>query len=172
MIVAMILAVDRNMLIGKDGGMPWHVPGELKYFRSRTLGKPVIMGRKTFESLGAALPDRHNIVLTRDKSFRAAGIEVANDLDMALSLAENWLIDNRQTHDTGEVMIIGGAAVCREALPLTRRLYLTRIDAAFDGDTWLDGIVAEHWELVESTPAELGGYQVSFDVLERIETPI
>ena len=139
MILAMMMAMDRNRLIGSKGGMPWHLPAELKYFKSVTMGKPIIMGRKTFESIGRALPGRTNIVLTGKKDWRANGVIVAADLGKALIQAENHL------DESGEAMIIGGAQLCREAMPCTHKLYLTVIDHAFEGDVWLDSFKEEDW---------------------------
>ena len=139
MILAMMMAMDRNRLIGAKGGMPWHLPAELKYFKSVTMGKPIIMGRKTFDSIGRALPGRTNIVLTGKKDWHADSVIVAQDLSEALKQAENHL------DVSGEAMIIGGAQLCREAMPCTRKLYLTVIDHAFEGDVWLDSFDEDEW---------------------------
>ena len=164
----MVLALDRNRLIGADGGLPWHIPGELAHFKAVTLGKPVVMGRKTFDSIGKPLPGRHNIVVTRDDDWSAAGVSVAQSLDAARQLAE------RQAEAEGvvlsEIMVIGGAGLCREAMPLARRLYFTRIDHAFEGDTWLDSFDEEAWQVVDEQrvdPADAGGYTIRYQTLER-----
>lgn len=142
--LAMMMAMDRNRLIGADGGMPWHLPGELQYFKRVTMGKPVIMGRKTFDSIGRPLPGRANIVVTRNREWSHEGVLVAPDLEAAIALAET----NKGAAD--EVMIIGGASLCRQAMPLTEKLYLTVIDHAFEGDTWLDSFEEDAWQELSS----------------------
>jgi len=134
--VAMMMAMDSNRLIGKEGGMPWHVPGEMAYFKRVTMGKPVIMGRKTFESIGKPLPGRPNIVVTRNRDWAAEGVVIVHDLDTAVHTARDICLSAEQP--VSEMMVIGGAGICREAMALTQRLYLTVIDHEFDGDTWLD----------------------------------
>ena len=120
----LIYAAAANGVIGKDGGLPWHLPADLRHFKAKTLGKPMIMGRKTFESFPAPLPGRRHIVLTRDRGWQAEGAEVAHSVEEALALAGNT-----------EVAVIGGAEVFALFLPLASRLELTRIDAAYEGDT-------------------------------------
>ena len=167
-ILAMVLALDRNRLIGADGKLPWHIPGELAHFKAVTLGKPIVMGRKTFDSIGKPLPGRHNIVVTRNSEWSAAGVSVAQSLGAAIALAE------RQAKAGGtalaEIMVIGGAGLCREAMPTTQRLYFTRIDHAFAGDTWLDSFDEREWQIVNEQrvdPADAGGYTIRYQVLER-----
>lgn len=186
--VAMMMAMDRNRLIGKEGGLPWHVPGELAYFKSVTLGKPVVMGRKTHESIGRALPGRTNIVVTRDVSWQThdqgrdtardtardtcdepgTSVLAAHSLDEALAVGRQ--VAMAPATAAGELVIIGGAALCRDAMPLTERLYLTVIDKAFEGDTWLDSYQADEWHEVSSErrdPATTNGLDVVYRVLER-----
>ena len=146
MTLAMIMAMDQNRLIGKDNGLPWHLPADLKYFKQVTMGKPIIMGRKTFESIGRPLPGRVNIVVTRSLGWQHDGCETANSLEQAVKLA------GQSAGNTDEVMIIGGASLCREAMPEVQTLYLTIIDHAFVGDTWLDSFHKEEW--VEETRRE------------------
>lgn len=117
--------MDRRGLIGRDGQLPWRLPEDLKFFRRSTLGKTVLMGRKTWDSLGKPLDGRDNWVLSRDPSFQPAGARVFGDLDDALA-----------AHDDGELMVIGGAALFEATLPLAQRIYLTRVDAELEGDTW------------------------------------
>ncbi|HEY5790823.1 MAG TPA: dihydrofolate reductase, partial [Gammaproteobacteria bacterium] len=124
--LALIAALDRNRLIGRDNALPWHLPADLQHFKRLTLGKPVLMGRRTWESLGRPLPGRHNIVLSRDPAFRAEGATVVGSLDAALEAAG----------DAAEAMVIGGAAFYATMLPRARRLYLTEVDGEFDGDAW------------------------------------
>lgn len=141
--LALIAAVAENGVIGAKGGLPWHLPDELAHFKETTLGKPVLMGRRTFVSLGRALPGRTNVVLSRDPSFAAPGAQVARDLDTALALARS----------APEVMVIGGAALYAEALPRAQRIYLTRVRARPEGDVffpklepgeWRETLLAEH----------------------------
>ncbi len=127
--IAIIAAYDRNRLIGKDGGMPWHIPGELKRFRRLTGGNVVIMGRKTFESLGKPLPDRINIVLSRSEKFEGESLYTATSLANALEMAkEKW-------PDKG-IYIGGGANLYRQTLDMAQVMYITEIDAEFEGDTY------------------------------------
>ncbi|HBA36217.1 MAG TPA: dihydrofolate reductase [Gammaproteobacteria bacterium] len=165
MTLAMIMAMDRNRLIGKDNGLPWHLPADLKYFKQVTMGKPIIMGRKTFESIGRPLPGRVNIVVTRSPEWHQDGCETANSLKHAIKLAR------QSTENTDEIMIIGGASLCQEAMPYVQTLYLTIIDHAFEGDTWLDSFHEEEW--VEETRREFppnetdSPYPHAFVVLNR-----
>lgn len=139
--VAMMLAMDKNKLIGKDNGMPWHIPGEQAYFKEVTMGKPMIMGRKTFESIGRPLPGRANIVVTRNTQWTADGVVVVGSLNEAIDVAAQLAGD-----DVDEVMIIGGANLCREAMPITERVYLTYIDHAYEGDTYFDSFNFSDWQ--------------------------
>lgn len=123
--IGLIVAMDQRRLIGRDGQLPWRLPDDLRHFRRLTLGKTVLMGRKTFESLGKPLDGRNNWVLSRDATFQAPGCRVFKDLQAALSEQED-----------GELMVIGGAGLYRQTLPLARRLYLTRVHASVEGDTW------------------------------------
>ncbi len=122
--LALIAAVDKNFLIGKENGLPWDIPRDMKHFRETTKGKTVIMGRKTFESIGKPLPKRRNIILTRDTEFKAEGCEVKHSIEEILELAK-----------TEEVFVIGGGAVYKEFLPFAEKLCLTHIEATFEGDT-------------------------------------
>jgi len=139
MIVSQIVAVGRRNEIGKDGKMPWHLPADLRHFKANTLGKPVLMGRKTLEAIGRPLPERRNLVLTRDGSFRAAGCETVTSLDVAL----------QTVGDAAELMVIGGGEVYRLAWPRTDRIYLTRIQADVEGaDTFFPDLGDGHWREV------------------------
>lgn len=136
--VSLIVARGRNGVIGVDGDLPWRLPEDLKHFKRQTVGKPIIMGRKTFESLGRPLPARHNIVLTRDPSFKAEGCTVVHTLADALDAAGL----------TGEIMIIGGAEIYALALPIASRLYITEVDAAPQGDTLFPDFKTDEWHSV------------------------
>ena len=141
--LALIAAVAENGVIGAKGGLPWRLPDELAHFKRTTLGKPVLMGRRTFASLGRALPGRTNVVLSRAPDFAAPGALVARDLDAGLALVAG----------ASEVIVIGGAALYAEALPRAQRIYLTRVHARPEGDVrfpeldptdWRESLVVEH----------------------------
>jgi dihydrofolate reductase len=158
--LAIIAALSRNRVIGKDNQLPWRLPADLKHFKAATLGKPVIMGRKTFDSIGKPLPGRANIVVTRDTQFRADGIAVAHSLDDALA----------QAHAAPEIMLIGGAQLYAQALPRAQRLYLTLIDADFDGDAHFPDYDPTEWRETareDHAPDENNPYRYSFLILER-----
>jgi dihydrofolate reductase len=159
-LVSLIVAAAANDVIGVDNRLPWHLPQDLRRFRAITLGKPIVMGRRTHESIGRPLPGRRNIVLSRRPGYAAEGCEAVAGLDAALALAG----------DAEEVMVIGGAALYREALPLAGRIYLTRLHRAFVGDTRFPSLDNADWRAVqrEDFPAdgerELG---YSYLTLER-----
>ena len=150
--ICLIVAAAENGVIGRAGKMPWHLQSELKYFRARTLGKPVIMGRKTFQSIGKPLPGRDNIVVTRDTNFAAAGITVAASLAAALDAARTAAAASGAT----EIMIIGGVEIYAQALPLTQRIYLTRIAARPDGDAIFPALDPAQWRLTSESPVPGG----------------
>lgn len=165
-VVAMMMAMDRNRLIGSNGQLPWHIPGELAYFKSVTLGKPVIMGRKTFESIGKPLPGRTNVVVTRNPDWRAEGVLTARTLEQALHQAATVAGET----NASESVIIGGAGLCRDAMPLTQRFYLTTVDHAYEGDTWLDSFHWDDWRVVSEDvrdPDTTGGLPVTYWILEK-----
>lgn len=158
--ISLIVAMDENGLIGRDNDLPWRLSSDLQHFKRVTMGKPMIMGRKCYESIGKPLPGRRNIVLTRDAGWRAEGVEVVCSLDEAL----------RSTQDADEVMIVGGAQIYSLALPQVQRIHLTRVHARLEGDTWFPDLVDEEWQerSRESHPAdERNEYPHSFMVLER-----
>lgn len=154
-----------NGVIGRDGGLPWHLPADLKRFRAITMGKPIVMGRRTHESIGRALPGRRNIVLSRAAGYRAADCEVFNSLYAALAAV----------HDETEVMVIGGAALYAEALPHAACLYLTEVDAKIAGDVRFPNYDRDAWREMgrEAHPADAShAYNYCFLQLERInQTP-
>jgi len=151
--------VARHGVIGKDNGLPWHLPADLKHFKATTLGKPILMGRKTYESIGKPLPGRTNIVLTRDASWSATGTVVVGTMAEALRVAA----------DAPELAVIGGAEVFRLFLPMARRLHLTRILADFDGDTFFPPLDAGWIELDcrDYAPDAANAYAMQFVTLER-----
>ena len=146
--ISLIVAVAENGVIGRNGALPWHVPSDLKTFRRVTMGRPVIMGRKTYASIGKPLPGRDNIVVTRDAGFSAAGTDRAASIDEALD------IGRRKAAERGvdEIMVIGGAEIFALSLPLADRIYLTRIHAHPDGDVTLPEPDRNIWREVSRTP--------------------
>ena len=159
-LVSIIVATDERGAIGRDGGLPWRLPDDLKRFKSLTMGKPIVMGRKTWDSIGKPLPGRHNIVITRQAGFEAPGVTVVTSLDDALAIAG----------DVPEVCIIGGAEIYRLALPRTDLIHLTRVHAVVDADTHFPELVAGEWDelLVEKHMAdEKHTYAYSFVELRR-----
>lgn len=130
--LAMIAAMSRNRVIGRDNALPWHISADLKHFKRTTLGKPVVMGRKTFESIGRPLPGRTNIVVTRQKDYRPDGVRVATSTASALALAD----EVAAADGADEVMVIGGEQLYRSLLPHAERLYLTEVDAEVEGDAF------------------------------------
>lgn len=135
MIISLIVAVSRNGVIGKKNKLPWHLSSDLKRFKEITMGKPVIMGRKTFESIGKPLPGRLNIILTCKKEFQDNEVKIAGSVEDALSLVD----------DHKEVMIIGGDSVYRQFLPIVSRIYLTLIEAEIEGDSFFPDINQDDW---------------------------
>ncbi len=140
MILTLVVARADNGVIGRDGGLPWHLPADLRHFKRLTVGKPVVMGRRTFESIGKPLPGRHNIVMTRS-GWTADGVTVVPNLAEAVAAA-----GLQQGARPDEIMIIGGAAVYAEALPSARRVYLTEVHAAPGGDTVLPPFDPTVWQ--------------------------
>jgi len=138
--IVLVVAVADNDVIGKDGAMPWHLPADLRHFRKLTVGRPVVMGRKTFESIGNPLPGRHNIVLTRQPALAARGVTAVPNLAEAIAAA-GMHPDARAP----EIMVIGGAQVYAEALPIATRVELTRIHMAPDGDTYFPPLDPAQW---------------------------
>jgi len=130
--IAMIWAMAENRVIGRGNMLPWHLPNDLKYFKRLTTGKPVIMGRKTYESIGRPLPNRVNIVVTRDKSFTAEGVKVVHTIDEAIELANAECIIS----GAEEVIVMGGAEIYKQSLPRADRLYITFVHAVIEGDAY------------------------------------
>lgn len=165
--VAIFVAVAENGVIGRDGGLPWRLSTDLRRFKADTMGKPVIMGRKTWQGLGRALPGRLNIVVTRDRAFRAEGAEIALSLDDAITLATTRA---RCVNGIEEICIIGGGELYRQAITLADRLHVTHVLAEFDGDTRFPRIDPEIWREIrrEDTPAgEKDSHSTRYVVYER-----
>lgn len=140
--VALIVAVAANGVIGRDNRLPWHIPEDLKWFKRATLGKPVIMGRRTWDSIGRPLPGRPNIVVTRQPDWSAEGAHPVHSLAEALALAE------RLAPEASEAMVIGGSALFAEALPAAHRVYWTEIHGAYEGDTLFPPFDRSGWREV------------------------
>jgi dihydrofolate reductase len=145
-LVSIVVATDERGAIGRNGGLPWRLPDDLKRFKALTMGKPIVMGRKTWDSIGKPLPGRHNIVITRQAGFEVSGGTVVASLDDALLAAG----------DVPEVCIIGGAEIYRLALARTDLIHLTRVQAVVDADTYFPALVAGEWDetLIEERPAD------------------
>ena len=160
--ISIIVAMDEGRVIGAEGGMPWHLPADLKFFKSVTMGKPIIMGRSTWESIGKALPGRTNIVITRNTRFQAEGCRLAHSVDGALAIAKEEFAE--------EVMIIGGGGIYEQTLVRVDRLYLTRIAAHLVGDTQFPVINPEEWQEVSRQEHKADGdnpFDLTFIVLDR-----
>ncbi len=164
MIVNAIVAVAKNNVMGKDGDIPWYLPADLKYFKATTLNHHIIMGRKTFESIGRPLPKRTNVVITRQMYYTASSCIICHSVEEALEKA----------HDNGEeeVFIIGGAEIYKATMPYWDRLYLTEVDADIEGDTYFPNIDETEWKVVVNDPHqadEKNEYDYTFKILEKIE---
>lgn len=165
MILSIIAAVARNGVIGRDNDLPWRLPADLKYFRARTLGRPCLMARKTFESLGGGLKGRTNIVLTSQEDFRAEGAIVVHSIDEGLRVAEEHLGEGE------EVMILGGATLYEQILPRVDRMYITEVDAEPQGDTTFPEFDESAWKIVardDHEADERNPHDYSFVVRERV----
>jgi len=159
--ISIIVAMEANGVIGQDNELPWHLPADLKHFKQTTMGKPILMGRKTWESIGRPLPGRTNIVITRDSTYSAAGCVVVNSIEAALTAAG----------EQDEVMVIGGAELYRQVLPSADTIYLTRIHEHFEGDTRFPEIRDTEWhqlERIDHEADEKNPHDYSFIRLERV----
>jgi dihydrofolate reductase len=163
--IALVVAIADNDIIGRLGRLPWHLPDDLKHFKALTLGKPVLMGRRTFDSIGRALPGRRNLVLTRAGAPPHAQVEYVADLATALEL----------TRAASELCVIGGARLYELTLPLSARIYLTRVHARVDGDVRFPAIDWDAWVEVERSEHAADArhaYAMSFLQLERRPEPL
>jgi dihydrofolate reductase len=144
--ICLIAAMDRHRVIGRDGDMPWHLPADLAHFKTITMGLPIVMGRKTWASIGRPLPGRQNIVITRDRDSQIDGCDVANSLEQGIKLAEK-----------DPVMVIGGGEIYRMAMPVADRLFITEVNTSVaDGDTVFPEIEPNHWHQIrrQTRPAD------------------
>jgi len=165
------VAMAENRAIGRGGDLPWHLRSDMKFFRKVTMGKPIIMGRRTFKSLPRVLDGRLNVVLTRNAAFEAPGAIMAYNLEEALDVARK----DAAKSGVDEIMIIGGEDVFREVLPQTGRIYLTEVHASPDADTFFPELDRDEWREVfrEAHPAGPNDdHAFSFVVLERVSPPL
>ena len=159
--LALIAALAHNRVIGRDNRLPWHLPADLRFFKRTTMGKPLLMGRRTWESIGRPLPGRRMIVLSRDPGYQAPGCTVARSLDEAVEIAGT----------VPEIMVIGGATLYQQTLPRAERLYLTLVEADVPGDAWFPEWDQRDWRLVweESRPVDVEhAWPYRFQQWERI----
>ncbi|MET3696019.1 dihydrofolate reductase [Bacillus oleivorans] len=163
--ISCLLAMDRNQGIGYKNDLPWHLPEDLKYFKRVTMGHTIVMGRKTFDSIGKALPGRNNVIMTRDTHYdHPEGTEVIHSVDDLVSI-------NKQKPEE-EFFVIGGAEIFRQVLPFTDRLYITFIEAEYKTDTYFPKINWDEWNLVSSIPGEKqqeAGVEYEFRVYEKMQ---
>jgi len=158
--ITLIVAVADNGVIGRDNALPWHLPEDLKRFKRLTMGKPILMGRKTFESIGKPLPGRHNIVVTRDPNYRRDGVTVVHDVDAALAAAA----------PAPEVMVIGGSELFRTLLPRAGRVHLTWVHGNIEGDVHWPALDEREWSVVERevhAADERHAWAMTFEVWEK-----
>lgn len=166
MIVSFVVAVSRNGVIGRDNSMPWRLSTDLQRFKKLTLGKPVVMGRKTWESLGRPLPGRANIVITRDASYHAEGAQVVATIDEALKAGA----EAARSSDVDEICIIGGAQIYRAAMENATCLHVTHIDADIDGDAFFGPVDPDIWQIVSEenvSSGEKDNYATRYVVYKR-----
>lgn len=159
--ISLVVAMDENRLIGARNRLPWRLPADLRHFKRVTMGHPIVMGRRTWESIGRALPGRTNIVMTRRSDYHAEGAVVVDSLDAAKAAAG----------ECDELMIIGGARLYEQVLPEADRIYLTEIHAAFEGDTYFPELPHDEWACVSRRDCDgddRNPFDYSFLVLERI----
>lgn len=169
--ISMMIAAAENRVMGKDNQMPWHLPNDLQYFKKCTMGKPMIMGRKTYESLGKPLPGRPHIIVTRQENYQAPNaneqVQVVTNLADAITAAEALAANTEEQ----EVMVIGGAEICALAFPSTDRLYLTQVHAEVEGDVYFPEFDQNEWHEVtreDHSASDNNPYDYSFVVFERI----
>lgn len=161
MMLSIIVAFDRNRTIGKDNQLPWHLPRDLANFKKVTMGHPIVMGRKTYESIGRPLPGRENIILTRNRSYEADGCKIIHTIDDLRQIKQQY---------NDELFILGGAEIFKEVLPEVDRLYVTYIDAEFVGDTFFPEVDLNEWKEISREKGikdENNPYDYEFIVYER-----
>lgn len=165
MIISLIVAASNNNSIGKNNQLLWHLPNDMRFFKNTTWAMPVIMGRKTFDSMGKPLTGRLNLVITRNDNWHQEGVTVARSLEEAINKAA--------TADYKEVFIIGGGEIYRESLPMADRIFMTRVDAAIEGDAFFPEIDESVWKMTSEqifVPDEKHAYGHRFQLWERIQS--
>ncbi len=161
--IILIAAASENNVIGKDNDLAWHLPDDFKYFKNTTKEHSIVMGRKTFDSMGKALPDRRNIVITRDQKWNAPDVDVANSLQEVFTYCR----------DEREIFIIGGAEIYKQALPYANKILLTRVHTEIEGDAYFPTFDLSEWKLTDSTfhdSDEKHAFSFTFEVYERIQS--
>jgi len=165
--LSVIVAVAENGVVGKNNALPWYLPADLQYFKRTTMGKPIVMGRKTYESIGRPLPGRTNIVISNNRDYTAEGVAVVSSLEQALAYAgEVALIDGSE-----ELMVIGGATIYAAAIPLADRLYVTEVHATVEGDAYLGEIDWSPWResgREDHKAEDPNPYDFSFVIYDRL----
>ena len=161
--LAIIVAVARNNVIGKDNELPWHIPEDLKWFKQHTMGKPMIMGRKTFESLGKPLPGRAHIVVSNTKKFEHDSVLMVNSLEGAIDLGMNVVAQEA----SDELMVIGGGAIYLQALPKVTKIYRTLVDIEPEGDTFFPELLDTEWEIKSEEKRQSGDLNFFFQIVEK-----
>ncbi|MFE1243320.1 dihydrofolate reductase [Fictibacillus sp. NPDC058756] len=159
--ISFVVAMDENRAIGKDNDLPWYLPNDLKHFKKTTMGKPIVMGRKTYESIGKPLPGRENIVVTRDKSYKAEVTTIVHSVDEVLQM------------NADEICVIGGTEIFKMFLPVADRLYITEIHHTFDADTYFPELNNNEWKELSRTEGivdEKNKYPHEFVVYEKIKS--
>ena len=160
--LSIIVAASENNVIGIHNHLPWHLPVDMKYFKDTTMGKPIVMGRKSFEELGRVLPGRPNIMITRQADFKKEGLIVVPSLEAG--------IEKAKTFNTEEIFITGGGEIFKIALPMVDRVYITRVHATVEGDTYFPAFNTEGWKLIKNERHEKDekhAYALTFEVWER-----
>lgn len=158
--ISLIAAMANNHVIGRNNSLPWHLPADLNHFKNVTMGKPIVMGRKTFESIGKPLPGRQNIIVTHDKMYQATGCTIINSIDHI-----------KLVSDALEIMVIGGAEIYKQLLPQAQRLYLTYVHTDVTGDSYFPQWQANEWQEIsreDHLADENNKYDYSFVILEKI----
>ncbi len=161
--ISLVVAASTNNVIGRNGELPWRISDDLKHFKAVTMGHPIVMGRRTFESIGRPLPGRTNIVLTTQRDYAADGCKVVHSPAAALRAAET----------ADEIMVIGGGEVYALFLPMAARVHLTRVDATIEGDAYFPELLPNEWQLIEddARPRGENDFAFSFQVFERVAGP-
>lgn len=158
--ISMIAAMDKNRVIGSDNDLPWYISSDLKYFKEQTLGKPVILGRKTFQSFGERpLPDRPHIVITRDTSYQKDGVTIVHTIEDAITAAKQFT--------NGEIMVIGGGEIYKQSLPLCDKIYLTEVDTEAKGDVYFPNFSHQEFKETSRKSSNENGFTFDWVIYQR-----